>query len=347
MSVWLSTTTCPTPASTASAISCADFALPCRWIRAGSKPALSAMASSPPEATSQARPSSLQDAQHRRARERLGGEVDLEVLAARGVGGDEGPRALAHVVLDDDVGRRAELARQLDRVASAQLEVPGLGDPAAEWIDVAELGRHGARKATFARSLRKRSGRARTTSLTRSTPHDAAARPPRRDRRAPRALGGDPARRRLARQRRRRPAAGGRPAHRRGLRGRRRPRGRARAGLGPPAPGRAGGAAPASGSSTTSSRASARRPSRPPTAGASARPSSPPTPSTRSSSSSAWSSGARPAGCAERCATRPSSCSTSARATRRPPACATRSPIPTAPRTPRSRWRCCCAPPAC
>ena len=58
MSVWLSTTTCPTPASTAWAISCADFALPCRWMRAGSKPAFSAIASSPPEATSQARPSS-------------------------------------------------------------------------------------------------------------------------------------------------------------------------------------------------------------------------------------------------------------------------------------------------
>ena len=98
-----------------------------------------------------------QDAQHRRAREGLRGEVDLEVVAARGVGGDEGPRALADVVLDDDVGRRAELARELDRVASAQLEVPGLGDPAAERIDVAELGRHGARKATFARRARKRS----------------------------------------------------------------------------------------------------------------------------------------------------------------------------------------------
>src|SRR3954469_15322308 len=109
-----------------------------------------------------------EDAQHRRAGERLGGEVDLEVLAARGVGGDEGPRALAHVVLDDHVGRRAELARQLDRVASAQLEVPGLGDPAAEWIDVAELGRHGARKDTFARPRGpgpRRSGRSRAEAI--------------------------------------------------------------------------------------------------------------------------------------------------------------------------------------
>ena len=66
--------------------------------------------------------------------------MDLEVVAASRVGGDEGPRALADVVLDDDVGGRAELLRQGDRVAAAQLEVPGLGDPAAERIDVAEVG---------------------------------------------------------------------------------------------------------------------------------------------------------------------------------------------------------------
>ena len=59
MSVWLSTTTWPTPADTASSISRPDFALPCRWMRAGSKPAFRAIASSPPDATSQARPSSL------------------------------------------------------------------------------------------------------------------------------------------------------------------------------------------------------------------------------------------------------------------------------------------------
>ena len=87
-----------------------------------------------------------QDAQDGGARKGLGGEVDLEVLAAGRVGADEGPRALADVVLDDDVGGRAELVRQGDGVAAAQLEVPGLGDPAAERIDVAEVRRgHGAR----------------------------------------------------------------------------------------------------------------------------------------------------------------------------------------------------------
>jgi hypothetical protein len=80
-----------------------------------------------------------QDPQHRGARERLRGEVHLEVLAARAIGTDEGPRAGADVVLDDDVGRRAELARELDGIAAAELEVPVAGDPAAERIDVAEL----------------------------------------------------------------------------------------------------------------------------------------------------------------------------------------------------------------
>ncbi len=42
--------------------------------------------------------------------------------------------------LDDDVDGRPELARELDGVAAAELEVPGVGDPAAERVDVAELG---------------------------------------------------------------------------------------------------------------------------------------------------------------------------------------------------------------
>ena len=58
MSRMLSSTTWPTPASWASSSSRHDFALPCRWMRPGSKPALSAMCSSPPPATSHASPSS-------------------------------------------------------------------------------------------------------------------------------------------------------------------------------------------------------------------------------------------------------------------------------------------------
>ena len=228
--------------------------------------------------------------------------MDLEVLAARGVGGDEGPRALAHVVLDDHVGRRAELARELDRVASAQLEVPGLGDAAAEWIDVAELGRHGARKAMRVRPCgSNRVARARSSAPRRHA-HDAAARPPRRHRHAPRALGGDPARRRLARQRRGRPAAGRGPAHRRGLRGRRRARGRALLGWDRRRLVARAGRRRLGSSTDLVARVGKGDRRRRPTAGASAPPSSPPTPSTRSSSSSAWSSTARPAGCAGRAA---------------------------------------------
>ena len=44
----------------------------------------------------------------------------------------ERPSAPAEVVLGDDVGRRAELARQLDRVAAADLEAAALVDPRAE-----------------------------------------------------------------------------------------------------------------------------------------------------------------------------------------------------------------------
>ena len=51
-------TTIRAPASAAARSSCADFALPCRMIRRPLKPAFSASASSPPDATSTARPSS-------------------------------------------------------------------------------------------------------------------------------------------------------------------------------------------------------------------------------------------------------------------------------------------------
>ena len=55
--------TWPTPASTAARSSASLLLLPCMWIRAGSKPARSAVCSSPPEATSIESPSSLSSAQ--------------------------------------------------------------------------------------------------------------------------------------------------------------------------------------------------------------------------------------------------------------------------------------------
>ena len=88
-------------------------------------------ASSPPEATSQARPSSAGCAgppctgtPWRRSgprSRRSGPRRPRRRRRAR----------VAEVVLDDDVGGRAELARQRDGVAAAELQVPGLGDAAA------------------------------------------------------------------------------------------------------------------------------------------------------------------------------------------------------------------------
>ena len=344
MSCWLSSTTCPTPASSASRSSRRDFALPWKWILAGSNPARSAMRQLAARGDVARQALLAPAAQHRGAREGLGGEVDLEIVGARGEGRGERPGAGADVVLVDDEARRAELAGELECVAAAQLEVPGLGDPAAERIDVAELGRHGARKATFARSLRKRSGLRHVSHTRLMTPllalHAATSALPVRWEAT--LLGGGW---RGSADDDLLPAAGllidagfeGAIA----LEGarvlgwdlRRLVAGESRAGIRLV--------------DDLVARVGKGNRSRPPTAGASAPRSSPPTPSTRSSSSSAWSNGARPAGCAARCATRPSSCSTAARATRRPRGCATRSPTPTAPRTPRSRWRSCCARPTC
>ena len=47
------------------------------------------------------------------------------VVAARGERLAERARPRAQVVLGDDVGRRAELARELERVAAADLEAAG------------------------------------------------------------------------------------------------------------------------------------------------------------------------------------------------------------------------------
>ncbi|RPK33839.1 hypothetical protein EES37_30175 [Streptomyces sp. ADI91-18] len=48
----------PTPSRSAASMSCGDFALPCRTMRSGGKPAVTASSSSPAEHTSSPRPSS-------------------------------------------------------------------------------------------------------------------------------------------------------------------------------------------------------------------------------------------------------------------------------------------------
>ena len=69
----------------------------------------------------------------------------MEVLVAGVVPGPhERARARTQVVLGDDVGRRAELPGQLDRVAAADLQASALVEPAAEGEDARETrpGRH-------------------------------------------------------------------------------------------------------------------------------------------------------------------------------------------------------------
>ena len=76
---------------------------------------------------------------HGGAGKRLRGEDDLEVVVAGPRAGlDERARARAQVILGDDVGGRAELARQLDHVAAADLQAAALVEPAAERVDVRE-----------------------------------------------------------------------------------------------------------------------------------------------------------------------------------------------------------------
>ena len=67
----------------------------------------------------------------RRAGERLGGEQHVEVVVAGGQRVEERAGAGAQVVLGHDVRRRAELARELDRVAAADLEAAALVDAGA------------------------------------------------------------------------------------------------------------------------------------------------------------------------------------------------------------------------
>ena len=57
------------------------------------------------------------------ARERLGGEQDVEVGVAAGDRVDEGARPCAQVVLDDHVGGGAEPLGELDRVTATEFEV--------------------------------------------------------------------------------------------------------------------------------------------------------------------------------------------------------------------------------
>ena len=77
---------------------------------------------------------------HRGARKRLRGEQHVEVGVASGHRLHERAGPGADVVLGDDVRRGAELARELDGVAAADLEPTALVDPRSDRIDVGQGG---------------------------------------------------------------------------------------------------------------------------------------------------------------------------------------------------------------
>ena len=136
----------PTPSSTARRSSADDLLLPWKPIRAGSKPARSATASSPPEQTSRQSPSSRHPAGHRGAEERLAGVED--VVAGERVAERAGPGP--EVGLVEDVRRGAVLGDQLGQRHPADLE------------DAVDLAR--GRRPQVARPARwgRRAGAART-----------------------------------------------------------------------------------------------------------------------------------------------------------------------------------------
>ena len=117
----LSITIKPTPALAApSRSSASDLALPCSTIRSGAKPAFSARCSSP--AGGHVAPQALLREQAR-ARRVQGKALEANTTSKSScpvsrAGLHERARAGAQVVLGDDVGGRAELARELDRVAA-------------------------------------------------------------------------------------------------------------------------------------------------------------------------------------------------------------------------------------
>ena len=71
--------------------------------------------------------------------------------------------ASAQIVLGDHVRGGAELRRELERVAATELQVAALVDPAAERVDVREVGGAGAHRTANDRSFADNSGRCRGT----------------------------------------------------------------------------------------------------------------------------------------------------------------------------------------
>ena len=168
-----------------------------RSARARSPPS-SARCSSPPEATSHHSPSCANSAST--AVQGKAFEANTTWKSSWPVpraGLHERAGARAQVVLGDDVGRRAELARELDRVAAADLEAAALVQAAAEREDVGEARAGGHRRDYRLPAERRRRAVSAQAVLGRS----AATMPPRR------AISDEPHRRRSRSARRSRAAA--------------------------------------------------------------------------------------------------------------------------------------------
>ena len=149
--------------STAVRSSPSDFALPCTTIRPGSKPAFSARCSSPAEATSTPRPSSAKIRSTAVQGKRLGREQHARAPAV--VGGHrahELARPGAQVVLGHDVGRRAVLAGELERVAAADRQA-AVVDGRGLGVDGQRRGSHDARRLCAMRPPLPRPRSARPT----------------------------------------------------------------------------------------------------------------------------------------------------------------------------------------
>ena len=141
-----------------------DFALPCRWMRPGSKPALSAMCSSPPPATSHASPSSAISRMTPVHANALEAKWTSKSSVRAANAGLERADARPDVVDGDDQRRRAELAGEVrgrrSRRSRGGRRLPG-----------------GCRAGTRARaSGRRRPLRRRILSCDARGPHRAAGR---------------------------------------------------------------------------------------------------------------------------------------------------------------------------
>ena len=130
MSSKLSTTTVPTPASSAMVSSAVVLALPCWYIRSGGTPAARAMTSSPAPGHVDAQPRGGEQLVNGQAGQRLGGEHHLGVRVAGGQAVLEAAGLVPQPGLVHDVGGRAEAFGQVTDPHAADGQFPVRADRA-------------------------------------------------------------------------------------------------------------------------------------------------------------------------------------------------------------------------